>query len=303
MAVCIVGTVRTFHYKSVHTNILNNIIKPLRSKHETDIFFIISMNDDVGSIANSVKAEEKLTRKAILKFNPTKIIEYDSLDLHNDDQLFNRSRYIAKLGLTPVMMQSPHWCKNDPIKTLDFSHTLLRTKQCLHVVKEYETEKSISYQWLYRTRPDLAISKTITTPDMMDENTLYTTTSPWNEPFEKWWPSWKQTNEIGNGPIGDQLFASSRAVAEIAFRAFDIIDDCEVYEMPSANVESSLRLWLVKHSITYKLTSWIFMIVRGDAQPICQAIEVYDIPGTTPQDRKSWCLKFVKDSNGEVKGF
>ena len=52
VAVCICGTARTFYLRSVHENILSNVIYPLRHNYTIAVFFIICNEEDFASASS-----------------------------------------------------------------------------------------------------------------------------------------------------------------------------------------------------------------------------------------------------------
>lgn len=299
VAFCVCGTARTFHYGGVHKNIMNKMVKPIRATHKIDIFFIVRMDDDAAPTRPIAKTEENKTYEAMHLFDPVSITTYT--DMTGLDQ----TRYREKVDMVPVHMISPKSCGFEPPKILDLSHTMFRTRQCLDIVSAHEQKQGFRYAWMYRVRTDTVIigKGLLITPPQMKRDVMYVSLTQFDSyKFEVWWKIKHDVEFAGNDSIGDQFFAGSRQVAEVAFKSFNIMDDCEAYEMPQPNIESSLRMWYVKHNITYYPMPWMWVIIRDSLGPLCHWLDRLEVPNTSEESRKEECESFWKEHGLELPG-
>lgn len=299
VAFCICGTARTFQYDGVHENIMKRMIDPIRVTHITDVFFIVRVDDDAAAGRPIAPTEKDKFDEAVRSFNPVSITTY------TDVTGLNKTRYFEKTLKSPVQMTSPEFCGFKKLKKLDFSHTLFRTKQCLQIVSEYERKQGFRYGWMYRVRTDVILigKEPFITPPMMSHDALYVSLTPFlYSVFERWWKTRPSTDVVINGSIGDQIFAGSRLVAEVAFNANDMLDECESYELPVIGIEPALRMWLVRHNVNCYAMPWLWVIVRAYIGPICSLVGKLPIPDTSRHTREAECNSFWYDHASDLPG-
>lgn len=286
VAICIAGSARTFHYRGVHENIYRNAVYPLLQNYNTNVFFIINVdNNDPGPMKRG-------TRHAISRFRPTQVIEIQNINsFPSYDGRFIPNSRSAK----PSSLLAPKWCNHSGSMKISFSHTLYRTSQCMDIIEKYEVRRGIKFSWIYKLRPDVVFLDPLSTPHQLKEDIFYT--APWSgrfsSPFSRWWMEYKNSSSAGNGSIGDQFLIASRKVAEKAFRAFDIIDDCDMYRCPLPNSESQLRMWLVKNKIAYQQLPELWDIVRQNVYD-CSWMQYIEMPNLDLRNRIRKCEIFRK---------
>lgn len=293
VAVCISGAARTLPYEGVYQNILETAIQPIRSKYNADVFFLTRLEDEAAPLIPKVETNVSSLRSVMQLFNPVKVITY------NDIHPFNTSRYIGRHGNAHSSIIPPWNCSDTSSRHVHFSHSLFRTKHCLQIIKEHEQSHNFKYNWIYRIRPDVVMYDNLTTPDQLRKDTFYT--SPWSitfsAEFEKYWKSSRgDTASAGNGALGDQFFVGHRDLIEVAFNAFDIVNQCEPFQLPVRNSESILRFWLVTHSIKYQVLPVLWDIIRDFPDNFCFFMEYVTVDGTTFEERKQRCLKYRIDN-------
>lgn len=295
IAVCLAGETRTFYYPGVHKSILKRAIKPLQNeRYKVDVFFVIRASNDTQSAYR-----KQLVEKAIQLFNATKVVEYTGFENMRNNfepkRSFERER---------VFYRPPTWCKGKEQFVIDFSHALYRTQHCLDVISEHEQEHKFYYDWIYRLRPDIALmGDDVPTPRTLSDNVLHT--SAWSALFDRYVRGQLEENHM-NDPavfvwsnnqaeqwgVGDQFFAASRKVAQVAFNAFDISNDCSVYEPNTRNSEASLLLYLAKTVVPYAPMSVLWEIIRDVPDPSCNSMRFIPIPNTTLEGRTQRCRRF-----------
>lgn len=265
VAICIAGTARTFEFGGVYKQIQESVIQPIKdANYETDVYFVIRMDDDPTEGREYVNTTTKGIWNAMRSFNPVNIkVCGDQLES------FNMSRYIPG-GTT--FIQAPWSC--GPKRPLAFPFVLFRTKQCLQEIESYERRKRFQYDWIYRTRSDLILLENITTPDTLKRDVLYV--NSWAHLFSKEFPKWWRglhgdDVHVGSDALGDSMFAASRQMAGRAFKAFDAYNmesNCVMYDQPDNNVENALRYILITNNITYETVNWIWTVVRANGPTI-----------------------------------
>lgn len=267
VAVCIAGNARTFRYPFMHTTILSNIIKPLRREYDTDVFFILRM-DDAGARNRSLRSfpDAEATLNAVHQFAPTKFTWITSTNE------FNHSRFIARTDSAYEAMSRPQTCGPSRESAVRLPHALFRAKQCLEQIEEHEVATGSRFDWVYRLRPDVLVFDRVLLPRDLRKDILYCNqgrTSVTND-IGKWWLNTRGGVKAGFGAIADQMSMCSRKVAAIALRAFDAVDDCELYNAVGQHIpEGIYRFWLLKKRVRYEAVPFDWVTVREHVGPEC----------------------------------
>lgn len=316
IAICMAGAARTFHYQGVHENILKRVITPLqRHGYQLDLFFLFRMNDDPPPSIVKAKPNKEMVYKAMKLFNITQTIEYTGFE--NVRNNFEPHRFTDRSEARFASYRPPKWCKKQKELVLHFSHTLYRTQHCLDIIAEYEREHKFRYHWIYRLRPDVVfMGSEIPAPRLLSDDVLYT--SAWSAMFVSqarlqlrqsgtddtalFIHNNDTDNEVQQCGIGDQFFLASREVAEVAFNAFDIRDDCSAYASPAVNSEASLLLYLVKNGVRYAPLPVVWDIIRDFPDPFCNRMEYVTVPNTTIEGRKKRCHEFWSENINVLPG-
>lgn len=251
VALCIVGHPRSFRQPSVHRSIRERVIRVLRDAgYVVDIFFHMGRGD-VPRKGTSAAGRDGLSA-AIQVMNPVSVSRYSNTD-------------VCKLPhCAPSSVQCPH--------------ALYRISQCLEKIQEYETRTGTVYDWIYKTRPDIAFGTNITTPSSLRSDTLYMNRHlPGTSMHAHKWLREKFPNnsQILGGPVADHIFVASRDVAKVAFRASQAFQDCDLYKLPKGtlNSEVGLTYWLFFNQIRYKAMPWFWMLVRDVEGPECSRVQ------------------------------
>lgn len=270
VAVCIAGSARTFRYNMTYRPILHKIVKPLRAAHETDVFFLMRMEDaTVTKRRPKAIEDEDATRWTMELFKPKEI------QLVTEDLPESRIRP----GSVPDELAHflpPRRCRGLPEEaSCRVPDALYRSKQCLEMIARAEVAKGVQYDWVYRMRPDIILFDPVLQPRQLRRDTFY---SNQGRPAVTmrcalWWMKKRWTWRAGHGPIADQIGIASREIAESAFRAFDATEDCELYEIPGRIApEEILRFWVMKHAIRYEAAPFDWAIVREFTGPECKRL-------------------------------
>lgn len=263
VAVCFGGNARTFRLNFTHQQIWKHIIDPLRRAHETDIFFVISLDDPPRGKLPVAPHDPNGTLSAVAKFEP-KVIHV--LDKRTDQLPVHRIRRIYRNHQPPIdVMQPPTSCiALGSNRSIRVAHTLLRARQCLDLITAHEARVGVKYDWVYRLRPDVVLLQDILLPRYLRRDTYYSNQGRTNVTAElgSWWAS-NHGYESNDGAVADQVAIMSRKVATVALRAFDASDDCQIYTAPFLPLpEEVLRFWLLKKGILYRALPFDWAIVR-----------------------------------------
>lgn len=177
-------------------------------------------------------------------------------------------------------------------------HALLRLEQCLDDVEKVEGRIGKQYDWIYRSRPDIAFGSDISSPLSLHPKVVYTNqhiagtsvhAHPW---IRNTFPKYKR---LVRSPIGDQIVVAHRQIAETAFRAVHGSFDCQLMDRMdrgTLNSEVILTYWLVKHGIAYDTLPWFWMLVREKTGPECHRVEWIRKNHTIDLDLVNRCLAF-----------
>lgn len=292
VAVCIAGNARTFRYNFVHASLLKHIIHPLRRTYATDVFFILRADDD-GARNRTLSAipDMRATLRAANKFNP---VNLTMITIHDE---FDTLRYVPRSSHAYDLIKRPSRCTEGTQRNVRLPHALFRAKQCLQTIRMYEQKQRIQYDWVYRLRPDMLLFDRVLLPLQLRADTLYTNqgrTGMTND-MGKWWKQARRVMKAGYGAIADQMSISSRHVAEVALRAFDAVDDCELYKAHGQHLpEGIYRFWLLKQNIKYKAVPFDWATVREHIGPECYRLYFQVGVGTNWTQSMERCYRFAR---------
>lgn len=302
VAVCITGTTRSFHYPLVYNNIRHTVINALRRFYHTDVFFVISVDDERKNNQTLIQSPREQTLKIMSTFSPAKIVEYGVTDYLNDERVVLRKKAIPWLT-------APQHCQNAAHHSIHFSHTLYRTRHCLDVIAEHERLTNSRYSWIYRIRPDVMYLHNVSMPFELRKDTMYIT--PWyanrSGSFDQFWAQ-KNNHPPGHPTCGDpnmsdHVFIASRSIAERAFRAYDSRDLCDTYQLSDPNIAAQIRLWLCTHRIPYEILPWMFSIARDNG--MCKFLDFMPHPYISNERAvkrcKIWSEIFLRVLNAAQK--
>ncbi|CAN8072102.1 unnamed protein product [Agarophyton chilense] len=252
VALCITGHLRSFYKPSVHVSIKRNVIDALRDAgYSVDIFFHVGKSD--APREGKKKAATYLFAHILSSFSPVKTSFYKNSD-----------RDCPKTH-----------CRNADRSVCPYA--LIRLSQCLTLIEEYENRTGIDYDWIYKTRPDIAFGARISTPDELEDRYLYTNQhTPGASVHAHQWlrKKFKENAAAVGSPLGDHVIAASRKVAAVAFKAYSAFEECGLYDLPSGtiNAEVGLTYWLVRRNIHYRTLPWFWMLVRDKEGPECERL-------------------------------
>lgn len=289
VAICLAGDARTFSLPLVHQSILDRVVYPIARKYKTDVFFSIAIDDETRSLAHKMQA---LT-KAVKLFNPV-VTNIESAGIYN-----GHSRKVNQFHERFEWLKAPERCGlSSKDNIIRLPHTLYRASQCLDAISKYEQKSGVQYDWVYRLRPDIVMFDDIVTPDFLQHNVYYSNQGRTNVTMRmgKYWIS--NYGHGGYGAIADQMGVSSRRVADIMLRAWNAVDDCELYQTGFVSLpEDTLRFWALKLNQPYAAIPLNWAIVRHDLGAHCKPL--YYQHGISPNgqiaDWKRWitdCYQF-----------
>lgn len=277
IAVCLAGHLRTFTNNTVRQSIKFHLVQPLqKTGAHVDVFFHVGLHDVPK--AGTSKSEKNLTflsaRTFLEEFFPIHVSWYGKI--------------ITDCKQTKCRSKNGSICP----------HALVRLEQCLVDIKKVERRTGKRYDWIYRSRPDVAFGYDISVPESLHPKVVYTNqhipgTSVHAHPWIR--NTFPKHKALVRTPIGDQVVVAERQVAEIAFRAVHGTFDCQLMNRMNKgtiNSEVILTYWLVKHGIAYETRPWFWMLVREKTGPECHRVEWIRRNRTRDSDLVNRCLSF-----------
>lgn len=243
----------------VHQNIRQRVVQPLKQFYQTDVFFIVSYDDERKNNQTVLKAPPDETDHLIQSFQPVRVLHYSLSDHLSDHRVVQSNRRNIPYVVPPSQ------CFNTIHPRVHFSHTLLRSRQCLNVIAEHERYHQLRYDWIYRIRPDVMYFHNVSLPFELRRDVMYITN--WfanrSSSFDDLWKSeFPQRSVCGSPNISDHAFVAHRDIAERSFRAYDVRDNCRIYNLSDPTIASQIRTWMCYNDITYHVLPWMFTIVR-----------------------------------------
>lgn len=286
IAVCFAGHPRTFHIPSIHKNLLDHIVEPLRARYDTDVFFLLRADEMDNRDQKSAQERENATLAATYLFDPAEV-----RILRHKSEMERESQWMA--GEISDMMVPPRNCHKRIIGR--FPHTLYLAKQCLIMIESQERVRRERYSWVYRMRPDTVLFDKVTMPYDMAADMAYTNQADPKRTAQTamWWMHHHNVSFAGYGPIADQMTFSSRAVAEVLLRAYHVVQDCELYEDTAGKApENILRYWMMKSNLKYKAIPFAWATVADREGPQCAELFYQYGPGSNWKKSLEKCLNF-----------
>lgn len=316
VAVCFAGNMRTFYYEFVHETLLNLTIAPLRERYTTDVFFFVRL-DDAPPLHKPAQANGPLSLRASLKFDPVNvtIVSNGTLDdatseyLRSSDGIGGPFHHIVSADELRSMssrvafdnerkmdvLEAPQECGTR--RRIRFPHTLMRSKQCLQMISEYEEKHGFTYDWIYRLRPDTVFLERVPLPFELNRTVAYMNQA--NPGASKrsalMWAKTRRVARSAGSAVNDQVMFSSRSIAETLLRAYDGVDDCESYHPTIAMwpPENTLRLWLMKRGIDYLAIPFAWTTILEYTGPTCEKLVYQNVPiGSDWKQALRLCYKF-----------
>lgn len=251
----------------VHENILRNVVTSLRQDYDVKVFFLLSIDDAPQPKVSQSIADEKGVELAVSKFKPQVVQFFTS------QQGFDSFRRVNVTTIKAEWLHPPNHCQSANSSTSRLPHTLLRAQQCVQEIAKYESENGYMFDWVYRLRPDVIYFDNIISPKVLRRDVYYSNQGRTNvtRRVGKYWIG--SRGYRGDGAIGDQIGMSSRVIAEKALRAWEAIEDCELYHMGFTPCpEDVLRFWLLKNNIRYDALPFDWVVMRENLGPECKRL-------------------------------
>lgn len=154
---------------------------------------------------------------------------------------------------------------------------LLHAQQCYDYVKAHEQHTDTRFDWVYKTRLDIALGDNITTPNLHSSDTVYTSQNHPNSTIHTHTALRNMFPDHANllsGAPSHYLFAVSRRWAETVFNSVDAFRECALFDIPmrAATDEIGFLYWLVSRGIRYETPSWFWMLVDNTSSPDCSRV-------------------------------
>lgn len=309
LALCIAGNSRTFHYPMVHNRILQNVVRPLQTVANVDIFFVIKLKDDPRPLHPRSPRDSSSTRVAMNKFRPVSIRELGPDDdiLHDVHPARYKPVYKTELDtdnntvhiLTKRLLSKPllPYCTADPTSRVYVPYALHRTRQCLTQIRSYEAKhRRVKYKYLYRIRPDVVFLDVIPMPMLLAPGIVMTNAVPAVN-IHTLTKLWKKTKNKTPPDTGDHFLAALTGDANLAFSAVNGMHDCEFFKLPVfRNPEAMLLFWLLSKNLTPITPMAAWVLVRERSGPECKRLAMVRVTNNVEKDamvRK--CEQFKRD--------
>jgi hypothetical protein len=143
VAVCITGHVRSFYQPSVHKSIARNLIEPLRKEAGVlDVFFHVGLADEPRNKTVRALSKPGETIAAMNLFNPVSVTYFKH----------TRRNVTGQANCHPGQVQLANI----------YPYSLLRASQCMDQIVLHENRINKQYDWIVKTRPDVALGDPIT---------------------------------------------------------------------------------------------------------------------------------------------
>lgn len=296
VAICIAGHARTFRHVAVRQMLQQHVVTPLtRAFANTSLvhtFFVLRPDDAPTGNRSSASSDAPAVLAGIHQFHPTNITW-----INTPNEFINVTGWIPPDDDHPFdRFQMPRSCitghRNSTStfnthKYVRFPHALWRARQCLQLVRETERRNGITYDWLYRIRPDVVLLSDIVLPDQLNPQIVYTNAvrPSITEELRTWWnfrsftskDSVISENKLLNyrAHVSDIITIASKHTMEVALSAFEAVKDCRLYRIPTRGgiSENILLYWLLNHDVSAKTLPLEWVIVREKVGPECKRIK------------------------------
>jgi hypothetical protein len=262
VAVCIVGHARSFHQPTVHESIARNLIDPIRrGASAVDVFFHVAMADVPRANTRAAVPAEQETNGAIEGMHPVVVSRYSGA-----------GRAMNFSGVAACPAGRSYAC--------DFYHpALLRASECMEKIELYEREHGVRYEWIVKTRPDVAFGDPValmsalpTDRVLMNEH-IPGASTPAFPTIREMYPT--AAADLLHKPFADHVAIVPRHMAGVFFSSHLASFECmtPVQRGRLVNAEALMGLWLIRHSVRYDTAPWFWMLVRDRGGPECKRME------------------------------
>lgn len=258
IAVCIVGHARSFHLPSVHISIIRNLLKPLAANATSlDVFFHIGLHDIAKDATQTASLKESETRNVATVMKPVVL------------SMYNDSNFALSRKAHADCPQGRHHA------SVEYPPSLLRASQCMALVKRHEGTNSIRYDWIVKTRPDVAIGDPVSPISELQQDRAYINehipgaSTPAFTTIRELYP--QNAAKFLNKPLADHIAMVPRKLADTFFSAHLGAGEClsKLQKSRLVNAEAVMGMWLIKHALPYETMPWFWILVRDRQGPEC----------------------------------
>lgn len=321
IAVCVAGHARSFRHAAVRQQLQDKILSPLmRAATNTSTvtvhtFFVLRVDDDPSGKRISAQSDASAVFEGVNQFHPS-MIQWIS----TSDEFVNITGWISRdhqhrydrFRMPPSCAANSNGSQEytQSQKFVRFPHTLWRARQCLDLVQESERQRGITYDWLYRVRPDVVLLNDISVPDELHPQVVYTNAvrPSLTAELHRWWgthyPTGENpgsTNQNGSATyrahVSDIITIASKHSMNVAMTAFEAVNDCQLYEVPTRGgiSENILLYWLLAHKVPVQTLPLQWVIVRDGVGPECKRIKALSDEDIDVQMVLSRCREFARN--------
>lgn len=317
IAVCIAGHARTFRHAIIRKQLQSNVIAPLARSYSNNsvvhIFFVLRLDDAPTGKRSSASLNVSEVLTGVNQFNPINVrLIHERKEFSNitgwisRDEDHQYDRFRIPQSCVSVPKTSINSISAD--KYVRFPHTLWRARQCLQLVRETERDKCMSYDWVYRIRPDVVLLNDVILPDQLHPHTVYTNAlrpsitadlrAWWSarSPLKKGHQLAQNTSLYNHSHISDIITIASRYTMDIALSAVEAIYDCKLFQVPTRGgiPENILLYWLLTHHVPVQTLPLEWVIVRDRVGPECKRIKSLSNDDINVTQVLSRCRQFAR---------
>lgn len=277
VAVCIAGQLRTFTQVQVRMSIMYHVLEPLRDAgFDVHTFFHLAESD--ASQLDMVDIARAGSNNMFSSFGPA-TLSFSSPDAkhHHHHEGLN-TKWKTDDNCPVPRCASPEADRADKV----CPRTLLRADECMQQVRAVQRrlKNNRTFDWIVRTRPDIALATNISISSDMPTTQLYANMHmPEMSLHAHDWLRQRFPNNTARvlsdrHPIGDLVHIVPASVAPVVFSASQAWMDCDLFNIHSGTIgpEVALIYWLVKHNLPYTPMPWLWMIVRRFDGPVCENV-------------------------------
>lgn len=262
VAVCIVGHARSFYRPSVHNSIARNLLQPIAGNSTTlEVFFHIGLRD-IAKVSNATALTSRSeTREAAEAMKPVVLSLYDDPIL----QLNMTQHNSCSGGMEHARRVYPP--------------ALLRASQCMALVRDFETKNNFRYDWIVKTRPDIAIGDPVTPLSKLRPDRIYInehipgTSTPAFQTIRELYP--RNAAKLLGKPFADHIAMVPREYADVFFSSHLAAGECltQIQKSRLVNAETIMGMWLIQNGVRYETMPWFWILVRDKQGPECSRVQ------------------------------
>jgi hypothetical protein len=261
IALCIVGHARSFHQPSVRESIYRNLIQSLSANSSSlEVIFHIGLHDVARVPGMAATDSEKETISAAEAMKPIVISVYEG------------SPHLLNQSLHAVCSEGSDYASNE------YPPSLLRASQCMTLVKARERQLGTKYDWIVKTRPDVAFGDPVSISHLPSDRVYINehipgTSTPAFDTIRELYPN--NAAKYLAKPFADHIAAVPRDLADTFFLSHLAAGECltPLQRQRLVNPETIMGMWLMRSGVRYQTLPWLWILVRDKQGPECSRVQ------------------------------